>query len=483
MSEGNTAAAKWTGIAEPKPLAAIARLACYPWLVVAITCTGAFIGQLDASIVQLALPTLRETFHSSLETVSWVALAYLLAFAACLPVFGRLCEIYGRKLLYLLGYLIFTVASALCGMAPSLTWLIFFRVLQGIGGSILGANSISILVKAIDPGLRARALGIFAAAQAIGVSAGPVAGGLLLGAFGWQAVFWVAVPFGLAAAVIGWMVLPVTAIAAGDKSFDGRGALLLVPALVLLVLALNQVSAWGIASPALIGSVIAGAALIALLVRHEAAIAAPLVDLQLFRHPAFSGGIVAVMLGYAMLYGMFFLMSFALTRGHHDSPTVAGLRLAIIPVAIGLTAPFSGGLSERLGTRGLSVAGMAIGIAGIALLSFAMDTASRLPEMAGMVLFGAGLGVFIAPNTHATIGAAPPTLSGEAGSLLNLMRVMGTSLGVASASSVLSWRTQGQVFDGQIVLDAVETGLAMLAMFAAIAAGASLIRNPTSSAR
>ena len=150
------------------------------------------------------------------------------------------------------------------------------------------------------------------------------------------------------------------------------------------------------------------------------------------------------MLGYAMLYGMFFLMSFALEHGYGDSPVAAGLRLAVIPVALGIVAPFSGGLSDRIGARLLSAAGMAVCVVALVILALeeADPDASRLFGSAAFALFGAGLGVFIAPNNHETIKAAPASLSGEAGSLLNLMRALGTSLGVASASSTLSWRLQ-----------------------------------------
>ena len=216
------------------------------------------------------------------------------------------------------------VATTLCGFASDLTSLIVFRVLQGIGGSALGANSIAILIKAVDQDRRGRALGFFAAAQAIGMCAGPAIGGLVLGTLGWHWVFWISVPFGLIAFVIGWLILPRTAANARDKSFDWHGALLLGPALVLFVLVLNQLSAWGAASPATIGCGTAAAFLIWLLVRQERISRAPLVDLRLFRSMAFCCGVVAVVIGYAMLYGMFFLMSFALEHGHGDTSAGGG---------------------------------------------------------------------------------------------------------------------------------------------------------------
>jgi EmrB/QacA subfamily drug resistance transporter len=472
---------------EPLPLDYFTQQLWYPWLIVGLVSIGAFIGQLDATIVQLALPTLGKTFAASLEAVSWVSLAYLVAFASCLPVFGRLCEMFGRKSLYLAGYVLFIVASTLCGLATDLTWLVVFRVLQGIGGSLLGANSISILVRAVDQDRRGRALGFFAAAQAIGMSAGPAAGGLVLGSLGWHWVFWVSVPFGLIAAVAGWLVLPRTEAIGQDKIFDRRSALLLGPALIFLVLVLNQVSAWGPASPMTIAFTALSAMLIWLLVRQERASSSPLVDLRLFQSTAFSCGAIAVALGYAMLYGMFFLMSFALEHGYGDSPQVAGFRLAVIPVALGVAAPFSGALSDRLGARLLSALGMALCVTALLILGVAEadPAASRLLGTAAFALFGAGLGVFIAPNNHATIKAAPAPLSGEAGSMLNLMRVLGTSLGVASASSTLSWGLEIVTgshdswipFAGRPLLGAVESGLAMLAIMAVAAGGVSLIHT------
>jgi EmrB/QacA subfamily drug resistance transporter len=474
--------------AEPPPVARLARLPSYPWLIVGVTCIGAFMGQVDASIVQLALPDLGRVFDSTLESVSWVALAYLLGVAAFLPIFGQLCQIFGRKLLYIIGFVVFTGASALCGFAPDLATLIAFRALQGFGGAMLGANSMALVVTSTDKNLRARALGVFAGAQAVGISAGPVIGGLLLGTLGWPWVFWINVPFGLLAVVAGWMVLPVTAPQNQNQTFDWRGGLLLAPALAFAVLALNQVSAWGLTSPGLLGSFGAAIVLIFLFLRQERTAHSPMIDLALLDEPAFLAGALACALSYAMLYGMFFLASFALVRGYEETAIAAGLQLAIIPVSLGIVAPFAGGLADRLGTRLLSVTGMAICF--VALLALTAIVMRPVPNLwigaLGLVAFGAGLGLFIAPNNHATINVAPPNLSGVAGSLLNLTRVLGTVSGVASASAVLSWRLQvarGSTdrrladFSPHHFVDAVAGGLIMLAVFAAIAGALSLIRK------
>ena len=147
--------------AEPPPVALFTRWRSYPWLIVGVTCIGAFMGQVDASIVQLALPTLGRVFDATLDSVSWVALGYLLGVAAFLPIFAQLCQMFGRKLLYIIGFVVFTGASALCGFAPDLATLIAFRFLQGFGGAMLGANSMALVVTSTDKSLRARALGVY----------------------------------------------------------------------------------------------------------------------------------------------------------------------------------------------------------------------------------------------------------------------------------------------------------------------------------
>src|ERR1700712_1838879 len=205
---------------EPAPVGFLTKIGAYPWLIVCITCLGAFAGQVDASIVQLGLPALEQAFDATLDQVSWVAVAYSLSFAAVLPVYARLAEIAGRKLMYLLGFVLFGLFSALCGFAPSLPWLIAFRVLQGISGALLGANSGVILGAAAGPVRRGQAMGLFAGAQAIGVSVGPALGGVLLGSLGWHWIFWVTVPVAALGAVLGWLLVPVCTQISKETAFD-----------------------------------------------------------------------------------------------------------------------------------------------------------------------------------------------------------------------------------------------------------------------
>jgi len=469
---------------EPAPLSSFAKLSFYPWLVVCITCIGAFIGQLDASIVQLALPALERNFHATLASVSWVAIAYLLAYAATLPVFARMSEMFGRKLLYIAGYALFTGASLLCGLVFDVRLLIIFRLLQGIGGGMLGANSLTILAKAAGPHRRGRAMGLFAAAQAVGVSAGPVVGGLLLSTLGWRWVFWVSVPFGLAGILFGWLVLPQTE-SASDKRFDWWGAVLLTPALASIVILLSEFQTWkpGLTAFVALLSVI----LLACFAWRELRQTSPLIDLKLFGVPAFFGGVIGVNLSYALLYAMFFLMSFAFVRGFGDSAISAGVHLAIIPITLGLIAPISGKLYERFGPRLLTTAGMIFCGGAIVMLSRSLSGMQHdIVGMAALGMFGVGLGIYIAPNNAATIAAAPAGRTGEAGGMLNLMRVLGCMVGIVTASTALAWRLQARTGFGdrtlgvpaQAVVGAVHEVLWILLFFSIVAGGAALFRPP-----
>ena len=267
----------------------------------------------------------------------------------------------------------------------------------------------------------------------------------------------------------------------------------MTPALTAIILLLSELQAWGPKSIAWVSTAIAAVGLLSLFVWRERRAAAPLVDLQLFRIPAFTGGVIAVNLSYALLYSMFFLMSFAFVRGLNGSPLSAGLHLAIVPAALGLVAPFSGGLCERVGARVLTTAGMAFCAVATILLWLCLTAAAGhdLGIMGALALFGLGLGLFIAPNNTATMASAPGNRTGQAGGLLNLLRVLGTAFGIAIASTALSWRLKVLTGTGektlgvptQKVLAAVGDVLWVLLAFTIVAAAAALLRGPTAQSK
>ena len=324
-----------------------------------------------------------------------------------------------------------------------------------------------------------------AAAQAVGLSLGPTLGGVLLATLGWRSIFWVSVPFAILGAALGWLIVPKTTAFAQNRRFDAAGAALLIPALVALLMTISEWRAWGPTAP-LIACAAAGPILLGLFIWRESKAPAPLIDLRLFGSAAFSAGCVGVLISYAMLYGMFFAMSFALIRGYHDPTFAAGLRLTVVPVALGLVAPFGGAWADKR-PRLVMAGGMVVCLASAVALRVLLTGTpqSLVVVMTALAAYGVGLGLYIAPNNSATIGEAPADKSGVAGGLLNLLRVFGAGVGVAAASTALGWGLQTATGGGgrtthvpeAAMLSAVGGVLSMLAIFAALGAAAALIRS------
>ncbi|HLZ28763.1 MAG TPA: DHA2 family efflux MFS transporter permease subunit [Chloroflexota bacterium] len=439
-----------TRFAEHPPLASLAAWPGYRWLVVGTVCIGAFLGQLDASIAGLVLPTLEGVFSAPVASVEWVAIAYLLALAALVVPLGRLGDLVGRKVLYTWGFVVFVAGSALCGFAPGLGWLIVFRVAQAVGAAMLQANSVAIITAAVPRRVLGRAIGVQGAAQAVGLSIGPSVGGLLIDSLGWRWVFFIAVPFGLLGTILAWLVLPWTprtsdADAARDvEHFDWLGTLLLGPLVGLILLSLTYGNSWGWASPALLSAAGLATACLALLVYVELRSASPLIDLQLLRVRSFSRGLAAGLLAYAVLFGSLFLIPFYLERVLGETAAQTGLLLTPVPIALGIMAPIAGTLTDRIGPGPPTVAGMAI--AALALAGLALAPSLSLVVTLGLLaILGIGIGLFTPPNNSAVMGSAPATRLGVAGGILNMTRSLGTSVGVGVTGAVLAVRLSARL--------------------------------------
>lgn len=480
-------ARRW--LREPAPLAMFADRPSYPWLVVGTVCIGAFMGQLDASIAQLVLPTLESVFHASLSSVEWIALAYLLTLAALLAPVGRLADIAGRKLLYTLGFLIFVGGSALCGAAPNLTILVGSRVLQAVGAAFLQANSVAIVTAAAGPKRRGKAIGIQGTAQAIGLSVGPALGGLLISAFGWRWVFFINVPAGIVGVIAGWFILPqTTGLRAERQPFDFSGAVLLAVALVAIMLVLSKGQSWGWLSPSIVALTVISVATVAIFIRREHHTGSPVVDLTLFRSRAFSLGNVTGLLSYAVTFGVFLLIPYELERVYGDSPLQAGALLTAVPVALAIIAPMSGTWSDRVGARPPTVAGMLVATLALTVLALTVSSGNVVVLIASLAVLGVGLGLFTPSNNSSIMGSAPPTRLGVAGGVLNMMRSLGTSLGVALSGTVLAISLQVLGGAGESTLSAPRAQFAtamQVALFvlAAMALAACLLSLPRGDVR
>jgi EmrB/QacA subfamily drug resistance transporter len=393
-------------------------------------------GQLDASIVTVALPSFQKAFHSSVGSVTWVGLSYLLVLVATVTAVGRFADMWGRKLLYVYGFIIFIIASVLCGLAPDLAALCGFRALQAVGAAMLQANSLAIIVLVVPARSLGRAIGLQGAAQAIGLALGPTVGGLLLAAGGWRLIFFVNVPFGVFGAVAALMLVPRSQNLQQRVAFDWTGLALFFPTVVALLSAISFGATRGWTSPLIVGLFVASAALAVLFVRHEHGDSGPMMDLGLFSNHRFSAGIASGLGSYLVMFGVLLLVPFYLERGLAFGTARAGLELMAMPLAFGLVAPLAGRLADRLGARPLTVSGMALVATGLLLAGLIRPGTPGLLGLLAVV--GAGLGLFTSPNNAAIMGSVPPQQSGVASGVLNMSRGMGTALGLAITGLVFT---------------------------------------------
>lgn len=417
-----------TILTEPPRPAGIRNSRHAPWLVVATVCVGAFMGQLDASIVTVALPHIGRDLHAGIGVVEWVALSYLLVLIATVVTVGNLADAVGRKLLYTHGFGVFTLSSALCGLAPSLPVLIAARVLQALGAAMLQANSVALIAEALPRRALARGIGIQGTAQALGLALGPAVGGLLVAVGGWRLIFLVNLPAGAAGLILGWLLLPRSR-SHRHIGRDITGAVLLALAAGGSLTYLSLAQHVGFGSAPLLAALATGLAAAATLVRHERRATAPLVNPKILRERTVWMGLGGGLVSFLILFGTLFVVPYYLDA-HRVAPALAGIELAVLPAAIGATAPAAGHLAGRLGTRQLLWGGMVLTGAGLLVIALAHGTAGLL---AGLALAGVGLGMFTPSNNASIMGTSPGGHTGVVSGLLNMTRGTGTAIGVAIA--------------------------------------------------
>jgi EmrB/QacA subfamily drug resistance transporter len=402
-----------------------------PWFVVGTVCVGAFMGQLDASIVTVALPHIALGLHASMRTVEWVSLSYLLVLVCALATVGRLADRLGRKLLYMDGFFVFSAGSLLCALAPGAGWLIAARVLQGLGAALLQANSLALIRVAMPDAELGRALGVQGTAQALGLGLGPALGGALVSLGGWRLLFLVNVPAGGIGLLLGWLLLPRTRASDTDRSpFDLRGAVLLAGAgaATLFVLSRARDLSPSIAAALALGAVACAAGLVLV----ERRVRAPLVDMRLLCERAIGSGLLGALLSFGVMFGALFAIPFSLAS-EHVSPVLTGLELAVLPVALGCSSLIAGRFSEHAHAARLMTGSLALVAAGLAIVAWWPGLAGRL---IGLAVAGTGLGGFIPANNASIMGAVPRSKAGVLSGLLNVTRALGTALGVALASLI-----------------------------------------------
>ena len=408
------------------------------WIALALAAAGGFMTTLDASIVNISLPSIARSFGVPLSgTVEWVITAYLVAIAAVQLTLGRLADMVGRKPIFVAGLTVFTLASAACGAAPSLGLLLAARAVQGLGAALIFAVNLAMITHAFPEHQRGRALGINAILVALGVSVGPTVGGLLTDQLSWRWIFYVNVPVGALVALAAIKLLHERRHHARQR-FDPAGAALLALAMGSLTLGLSFGHEWGWTSPRLILTVSVGAAALLALLLVERRVSAPVLDPALLRNRTFLLANTSYVLAMLALFAVSFLLPFYFEQLRGFSTQRSGLLLTPLSLTLAIVAPISGSLADRLGSRWLAALGLAIACLGLVMLSRLTATSSMGHVVASLVVTGLGQGMFLSPNTRAIMTSVPAAEQGLASGVFATGRVVGQSLSVALSGAVFS---------------------------------------------
>ena len=443
------------------------------WLVLALACLGQFMVVLDISIVNVALPSIRDDLGLGASGLQWVVNAYTLTFAGLLLLGGRAADLFGRRRVFLIGLGIFTAASLAGGFAQSGTTLIVARSLKGLGAAVLAPATLTIITTRFAEGSeRARALGVWSAVSAAGTSAGVLLGGLLTDLISWRWIMFVNVPIGVVALAGAWRFLPESREAGARRHLDVLGALTITAALVVLVFAIVRTETYAWTSPQTVVLLTLAAALLVVFLLVESRFArAPLVPLRIFRSRSVAGGNVFMFVLFGSMFGALYLETLFMQEILGFTPLLAGVAFLPQTVMLAAGAQVTSRLVTRLGYRPLLIGGTIASASGLAWLSRITPESTFLADLLGpFLLIGVGMGLSVTPVTIAGTAGVSHEDAGLASGLLNASRTVGAAIGLAALAAVAAGRAAVvQTGDAATTAEALTAGYAGAIEVAAIA--------------
>ncbi|TKA10950.1 MFS transporter [Actinacidiphila oryziradicis] len=407
-------------------------------IILAICCMSLLLVSLDNTILNVALPAMRKDLHASVPGLQWTIDAYTLVLAALLMLSGSTADRIGRRRVFQTGLVLFTAGSALCSLAPSLGWLVVFRMVQAVGGSMLNPVAMSIITNTFtDPKERARAIGVWGGVVGISMAAGPIIGGALVQFSSWRSVFWINVPIGLAALVLTTRYVPESR-APKPRRVDPVGQLLVIALLGSVTYGIIEGSGAGWTSPLILGCAAVAVCSLGGLLAYERRRVEPLIELRFFRSAPFSGATVIAVNAFAALGGFLFLNTLYLQDTRGLSALDAGLHMLPMAAMALIFAPISGRIVGNRGPRlSLLLAGTAMTASGVLFAGF--DAESSNPKLfTAYVLFGIGFGFVNAPITNTAVSGMPREQAGVAAAVASTSRQVGQSLGVAVIGATIA---------------------------------------------
>lgn len=406
------------------------------WMILSVSCVAVFMTTLDASIVNIALPAITQFYNAPLSSVEWVVMVYLLLISSMLLTYGRAGDMYGHQPIFVVGFCIFTVASVFNSIAPTIGYLIASRALQAIGGGMVLAVVQAIIAAAFAPQERGKAIGISLTFVSLGLATGPSLGGLLVNYFGWQSIFVINIPVGFIGCIWAYKILPVSKTS-GQK-FDIPGAGTLFVTLTTFLLAMSHGQAWGWTSNIILGLLAVTVTFFTAFIVIELKSAAPMIQIAMFNDRFFAASNMAALINYLAQYTLTFLLPFYLISQMNLPVSTAGYIISSFPVAMMISSPKAGALSDKLGFRVLTVAGMAFVGTGMLIVSLVALNPQIPFIVLGMVFVGLGSGIFQSPNNNSIMSAVPKSHMGIASGMIATMRNVGQVMGVAVSGAVFA---------------------------------------------
>ena len=415
-------------------------------LILFTVCLSTFMATIDGSIVNISLPVIAQQLSVSISAIQWVVTSYLVTISAFLLIWGKLSDLYSRKLLFIGGFMTFTIGSLLCSLSGSLPMLVFSRVVQALGASITMALVQGIVTLIFPANERGKALGMIATVVAMGSLVGPSLGGLLVHFWGWQSIFTINLPIGLFGMLMAWRYLPgkeTETSANTPMAFDYFGAATFSTAIIIFFLALLSYQDGVISLSVTLLLTIIALLLLTFFLKHEKRASNPLLDLKIFHNWEFSSGVLTLYIFFLSMFAYTFFMPFYLQKVRQLDVLSAGMLMSLYPMTTGLCSPLFGRLSDRMSYKPLTIIGQSLNALGLCLLAFAGSSAP-LPVVGGIiVLLGLGASIFQSPNTSSIMGAVQRTQVGVAGSINAFFRNFGMVTG--TTLSVLLFTTVTQV--------------------------------------
>jgi EmrB/QacA subfamily drug resistance transporter len=432
-----------------------------------VTSIALFMAQLDNLVVTTALPVIRQNLHASLSSLEWTVNAYTLTFAVLLLTGASLGERFGRRRMLVIGLTIFTVGSAAAALAPSIGWLIAFRALQGSGAAIITPLTLTLLSAAVPIERRGMALGIWGAVAGLAIATGPVVGGAVVTGWSWQTIFWLNVPLGI-------LLIPIARLRLAESRgpalpLDLPGVVLASSGLFGIVLGVIRANALGWTSSFVLGSLIAGVALVGAFIAWETRSKAPMLPMRLFRSRGFSATNLASMLMFFGMFGSIFLLAQFLQTVQHYSPLSAGLRTLPWTGMPIIVSPLAGALADRIGGKVVVFTGLvlqAIGLTWLALVTSVTVPYSHL--IPAFIVSGTGTALFFAPVATVVLGSVHRSEEGIASGATNALRELGGVFGIAVLASVFAAR--GGYLSGQDFVTGLKAAVGVGAGVVAVAA-------------